>query len=371
MRKPPLLHYAESYNDPDQYWLSGFLAPDPFWTVWREGMRPLLIVCRMEAGRARKECRGQVMTEEEVHPQRQVAKGLAAHMLRARGKAEARVLPSFPLGMARALEQEGVALSVERDVIRARRRRKGAREIAAVRSVQRRLEKGFLLVRDILAGCEVRKGNLWSAGRPLRAEELRRTVEAFLLGEGLECSDSIVAPGPGAADPHWRGEGVIRAGEAVVVDLFPRDRLTRYHSDMTRTFAVGKPKAAIVRMHDAVRTAQDAAFRSLRVGGRLDKVHGAVCRVFSRRGYPALGVGKVSTRGFIHSTGHGVGLAIHEPPSLAPLWPYVLEPGDIVTIEPGLYDPRVGGVRIEDIVAVTPGGRIERLTDFPRDLIVG
>jgi Xaa-Pro aminopeptidase len=357
----PLLHWAESYNDPDQYFLSGFLATDSFWVVERPGCRTVLGVNAMEARRARREARGaRVIADPRPWPQ---------ILRRLLGKErELRVLPSFPLGMARVLEREGFTVTVDQDGTLPRRRRKTAAQINAIESVQRRLEASFALARDILAAAPVRRGALWHRGAPLTAAVLRGEIESFLLARGCECADTIVAPGRRAADPHWRGEGPIRANEPVVVDVFPRDKRTRFFSDMSRTFVKGKASDEVRAMHRAVCAAQDAAFRRLALGSRLDQVHAAVCAVFRRRGYQVPKPGRTTPAGFLHGTGHGLGLSVHEGPAVSSRSAARLARGDVITIEPGLYDPRLGGVRIEDVAAVTPAGRVLRLTDYPRDL---
>jgi Xaa-Pro aminopeptidase len=372
----PLIHWAESYHDPDQFFLTGFLATDPFLVIRREKGPTLVAVNSMEVGRAKKEARphagrAEVRDLTRLAAKKGVAAAVAA-LLRREGARGARVLPGFPLGLARKLEAEGVELTID-SAGTAGRRRKNAADIAAVTEVQRSLEEAFALVKGILLASRARRGFLESRGVTLTAEALRAEVEEFLLSRGCECADTIVAPGRGAADPHWRGEGRIRPHEPVVVDIFPRDKATRFFSDMSRTFVKGKAAPAVAAMHRAVEQAQDAAFAALRVGSPLAEAHEAACGAFRKRGYGVPVDGVPPARGFLHGTGHGVGLAVHEEPSVSArgdaLVPGdVLAPGDVITIEPGLYDRRVGGMRIEDIIAVTPDGRIHRLTDFPREL---
>jgi len=144
--------------------------------------------------------------------------------------------------------------------------------------------------------------------------------------------------------------------------------MSRYHSDMSRTFVVGRASNSVREMHKAVMEAQDVAMDRLRPGVRLSKVHQAVCDVFIKRGFGVPIVGKGLPRsGFLHGTGHGLGLDIHEAPTVSDDKD-ILNPGDVITVEPGLYDRRVGGMRIEDVVAVTPDGIVMNLTRFDRDL---
>jgi len=223
------------------------------------------------------------------------------------------------------------------------------------------------MVRSLLAGCPVKEDVLFHEGGPLTAGRVLTMIEIFLLENGFESADTIFAPGRGGADPHWRGEGPLRMGVPIVMDIFPRSRRSRYHSDMSRTFVVGRASRSVKEMHAAVIEAQDAALQRLVPGVILSEVHQAVCDLFRKRGYPVVGDGSQPKRGFLHGTGHGVGLQVHEAPTVS-VSSDIFMPGDVVTVEPGLYDRRVGGVRIEDIVACMPDGSVRNLTNFPRDL---
>ena len=365
----PLFHFAESYRDSDQYYLTKFLCPDPFAVLELSSRKRIMAVSDMEAGRADKETKGiEIVPFSRYRRKRRTVQGLIADFLRDHGVENVLVLPSFPVGLARSLEAEGIALEVDQDALKNRRRKKTKQEIRAIESAQRQTEQAMEMARALLAGCQVSGGVLQWEGRPLTAEKLRSLIEVFFLERGFDCVDSIVAPGRGGADPHWRGTGPIRVGVPIVIDLFPRDRSSRYHSDMSRTFVVGRASGPVREMHRAVMEAQDAAMDRLRPGVRLAEVHRAVCDVFVKRGFGVPVVGKgLPARGFLHGTGHGLGLDIHEAPTVSE-GEDVLGPGDVITVEPGLYDRRVGGMRIEDLVAVAPDGDVVNLTRFDREL---
>ncbi len=366
MSKPPLFHFAESYNDTNQYYLSGFLCPDPFAVLGREGGKTVLGVSPMEEGRARKETRrGKVVPLSFGKGRPWVF--VLAEFLKANDARNVRVLPNFPIGLARDLEGEGIQMEVDGYTLAARRRKKTTDEILAVERVQRICEEAMASVRSLLSACSARNGRLFYKKDLLTAETLRGFIEVFFVQRGLEAPDTIAAPGRGGADPHWRGEGPVRMGVPIVIDIFPRSRSSRYHSDMSRTFVVGKASKTVVQMHQAVCEAQDAAFASLERGVPLSKVHGAVCEVLERKGYDVPGKGIQLRRGLLHGTGHGLGLDVHEAPSVS-VTQDVFEPGDVVTIEPGVYDRRVGGVRIEDVVTCMPDGTVRNLTRFDREL---
>ncbi len=365
----PLFHFAQSYMDSDQYYLTGFLCPDPFAVLELPGGRTIAAVSVMEYGRAEKESKcDEIDLLIRRKNKNSRPESAAVDFLKKHGADHIRVLPSFPVGLARYMENEGVYMEVDSRSVKERRRAKSAEEIGYIASVQRKTEGAMEMARFLLAGCPVRKGVLQYEGSDLAAEKLRFLIELFLLEKGLDCVDSIVAPGRTAADPHNRGLGLISAGVPIVIDLFPRDRVTRYHSDMSRTFVVGSASNAVKDMHNAVAQAQDVALERLKPGVLLAHVHRAVCDVFQARGYKVQGApGKVLKRGFLHSTGHGLGLDVHEAPSVSPEGDE-LRLGNVITIEPGLYDNRIGGVRIEDVVAVTAEGEVRNLTRFDRDL---
>ncbi|MDF1536953.1 MAG: Xaa-Pro peptidase family protein [bacterium] len=366
MSVPPLFHFAESYNDADQFYLSGFLCPDPFAVLELGRGKVVLAVSPMEEERARTESTGERVIALRRRKGQNLVQGLAG-FIRGNGAEHVRVLPGFPLGLARELSKENIGIEVDGKSLAVRRRKKTGGQIRAIQQVQRGCESAMEMARSLLAGCPVRAGVLIFEGRHLTAERLRALIEIHLLERGLETADTIAAPGRGGARPHWRGEGPVRAGVPIVIDIFPRSRETRYHSDMSRTFVVGRASATVREMHRAVCEAQDAALHVLGAGVALDDVHKAVCDVFRRRGYGVPAGGKTPRRGFLHGTGHGLGLEVHETPSVS-VTGDIFGPGDVVTVEPGLYDRRIGGVRVEDVVACMPDGSVRNLTKFPRDL---
>lgn len=343
------LMFAASETDADMHYATGFLAPDPFLYLWAHG-RSTLVVSRLEYGRARKEARvSEVRSMDHFgwsdivrkHPG-DAAPALIAAVLRAKRVRRPGVPPRFPLGLALGLRRRGFRLT-PLDGLRRDRTIKGPAEVAAMRRVQRATEEGMALARRMLR-------------RRTTADKIRAAVDAHLLRRGCEPGHLIVAPGPGSADPHWAGSGPVRPGGPVVCDFFPRSLSARYFADMTRTFIPGRPAPRVRELYDLVLRAQRAALSEVRAGAPCRAPHQAAVEVFRGAGVEKL---------YIHSTGHGVGLEIHEPPRLAEASDGKLEPGMVVTVEPGLYDPEVGGVRIEDMVLVKKEG-CENLTRFDK-----
>jgi Xaa-Pro aminopeptidase len=166
--------------------------------------------------------------------------------------------------------------------------------------------------------------------------------------------------------PHHGGEGPIYADKPVVIDIFPRSQASGYFGDMTRTVVRGEPSPVLVKMYDTVLRGQKLAIGMVKAGVRVKDIHSAVVDYFRSRGFETAMIdGKM--QGFIHSTGHGLGLEIHEPPRIS-LGDEVLEAGNVVTVEPGLYYEKTGGVRIEDVVVVEKNG-CTNLTRYPKKLL--
>jgi len=194
-------------------------------------------------------------------------------------------------------------------------------------------------------------------------------VEVRLLELGFTApTGSIVAGGAGAADPHASDTGQLMAGEPVIVDIFPMSKESRYFGDMTRTFVAGAdPKPEWIQMYDAVAAAHRAALAVVRAGVNGRDVHRAVCKTLYDAGFSTNveGFRREGVPAMIHGTGHGLGLEVHEAPRISEI-DVVLEAGDVVTIEPGLYSTELGSVRLEDTITVTADG-YDNLTDMPMD----
>jgi Xaa-Pro aminopeptidase len=276
----------------------------------------------------------------------------------------------FPVDIADFLRSNGVELRPDNDFFEERRRSKTEAEIAGVRRAQRAAEAGMTAAAAMLRAAQANGGGLTLDGEPLTCERIKVAISQAFTEHNCSADDFIVARGPQGASGHDMGSGPIAPGESVVIDLWPKDRESACYADMTRTFVVGEPDEEIVEWHRLCKEALDRTIEPIEPGVKGRALFDIACDIFEEHGQKTQRTkepGKPLDEGFYHSLGHGVGLEVHEAPYLGLVGHHELVPGDVVTIEPGLYRQGFGGVRLEDLVLVTEDG-YENLTDFPYDL---
>lgn len=355
----------------DILYVSGFKASDPV-VFLENGRQRHLVVSRMEIGRARAaNPRLEVLAPEDLKlPRAQHGRVAcwAAALLRKVNLRKVNVSGTFPLQVARTLERQGVHVTVSKHALCPEREIKNPGEIAHMARVQRAAIGALREALHVLADARVDARRELRIGKQvLTSEDLRKLINRTLLEANCAGGEPIVAGGPLSANPHWIGYGPLKAGEPIVFDIFPQDLETGYWGDLTRTVVKGRPSARLQRMFDAVKVAQAEALGLIRSGARTDAIHRRVVERFEALGF-AQRVTNGIAEGFIHGTGHGVGLEIHESPSLGRT-PSRLRAGQVVTVEPGLYYTDLGGIRIEDTVVVTPDG-FEYLATCPKRLTI-
>ncbi len=379
-----LLLYSESFKNPNMYYLTKFLAPDPFIFLKKVDCLPLVVLNPMEFPRAQKESavkdvRSYVdynyaeVVKAAKEPRLGFLKFLVSVAERELGKGTVVCVPTnFPLVVADALRREGLTIQPMFDVVERARETKDPDEIDEIVKVQRVNEKVMAEAIDIIAGCEVGPNKtliqrMDGKKKPLTAGDLKALIgHGFLDGWCSVEEEVIVACGPPSSDPHYNGvaEDMIRADQPIVLDLFPRSINRRYWADMTRTVVRGKASKYVKKMFDAVSEAKDTCVEALHAGVSGKEMYDLCCDVLEKAGYDTLRDGKKATKGFVHSLGHGVGLEIHENPTMSEYNSEPLSEHSVVSVEPGLYDPGIGGVRIEDIVEITKKG-CNNLTGMP------
>jgi Xaa-Pro aminopeptidase len=295
---------------------------------------------------------------------------LPLRAVRAWGIERATVPWSFPLALADYLRRHGVEIEPEDEFFTERRRRKNDFELVGIRRAQKAAEAAMAAVRELLRQAEPADGRVLFDGAPLTVEWLKREIQPVFPSHDCWTDDMIVSHGAQTAIGHHTGEGEIEPCEPIVVDLAPRDRESGCFADMTRTFVVGEPPAELVEWHALCRRALDEALAAIRPGAQDAEVNRGTAELFRSHGHPTMldkEPGVPLEDGFYHALGHGVGLDVHEPPTLGLIPTHRLVAGEVLAVEPGLYRRGFGGVRLEDLVLVTEDG-CENLTDHPYDL---
>ena len=369
-----ILLYAASETNADILYATGFFAPDPFLFV-QKGRRRVLVMSDLERDRARRQASvdqvrswSEVAKRIETAGRRASVAAVIAHVLRDLGLRRVEVPRSFPLGLARELGRLGVRLKVGRDPFWPERELKRPEQVRAIAASLRSAEAGLMAGIAALRACRIgRDGFLRRDGRRFCAEDLRSAVDTRILAEGGVPSHTICAPGDQAVDPHEEGHGPIRAHTPVVMDIFPRSQRTGYFGDLTRTVVRGRASERLKQVYALVHEGVRLGHRRLRPGAQGRAIHAEIAALFEARGFQT-GVRDGRMQGFFHGTGHGLGLDIHEPPSISQR-PSILRAGHVVTVEPGLYYLGLGGVRIEDVALVTSDGS-RNLTRVPKVLEV-
>jgi Xaa-Pro aminopeptidase len=289
------------------------------------------------------------------------------------GIREAVVPGDFPVAIADRLRADGITLTIDDAAVAVRRRVKEGDELAGIRAAQRAAHAATARAAALLARTEIGPdGNLRGEdGAPLLAERVRAELRRTCAEHGATCpADMIVASVHNGGGGHDPGTGPLPAGLPIQVDIFPRAEASGCWADMTRTFVVGDPTAAhgelIAEQARLVRAALEQARAAVRPGVTGRELHEATCDLFEAAGWATQRTGG-GEEGFQFSLGHGVGLDVHEPPGLGFSGREPLVAGDVLAIEPGLWDSRIGGVRFEDLLLVTSDG-CETLTDYPYEL---
>jgi Xaa-Pro aminopeptidase len=276
-------------------------------------------------------------------------------------------------------ELDGVEVCGEFDttLIDAARATKDADEASRIREVGRRTCAVVAQTVEFLRSHQVADGVLVGAGgAPLTIGRVHEEIARLIAGQRLEDPEGFIfAIGRDAGIPHSKGtpDDLLALGKTIVFDIFPREAGGGYFFDLTRTFCLGY---APPEVEDAYRDVYDCQARLLdafRGGVETKRYQQMTCEFFQERGHPTVAQDSQTEAGYVHSIGHGLGLAIHEEPHFAdlPTNTDTLQPGHVFTCEPGLYYPDRGfGIRLEDVVWIDQDGLAHKLTDFPKELVI-
>jgi Xaa-Pro aminopeptidase len=361
---------ADSEHSADMRYATRFAAPDPFIFLEKNG-RTTIVLNDLEIDRGRQQARvDEIVAYSEIserlkqngaEPQ---LRDVLVEFLREQKVTHALVPESFPLGLATFLSARGVNVQPKQGFFWERREHKTQAELRMIRRALAITEAGMARAVEVLKSAGIGKdARLRWGGEVLTSERLRAEIDTAILRQGGLPSQTIVAGGNQACDPHERGSGPLRANSLIIVDVFPREPQSGYFGDLTRTFVRGKANEKQRRLWEVVKQGQELALRRIkpRVAGK--SVQDEVKILFEKKGY-LTAKKRGHWTGFFHGLGHGLGLELHEEPRIARA---VFEPGHVFTVEPGLYVPGVGGVRIEDVVTVTKAGK-QTLSRFPKQL---
>jgi len=369
------LFIAASEQDSNLYYATRFMAPDPFIYLEIKGER-LMVMSDLEMDRARTQAsvdRVLSYSEIEQKAKKQGIKDPTAvdivHVVLKESKIRRLSVPAnFPVIHAARLQERGYSLKPKRDPFYEQRVVKTAEEVRHIEDAQRATEEAVAAAHTLLRRAEIKNEQLWLDGEVVTSERIKKFVNVKLMERDCIAQHTIVAGGEQACDPHNEGSGPLPAHRSIIFDVFPRSATSRYFADMSRTVIRGKVSAELKRLYGAVKDAQEDAIDKIKDGADGMKIHQGICARFEKAGYKT-GLVNGRMQGYFHGTGHGVGLDIHEAPRISRTGS-LLQEGHVVTVEPGLYYPGLGAVRIEDMVLVTKDG-CRNLTNFPKIFELG
>lgn len=360
----PRIIISGSESDADMYYATGILIPDDFIYLETDDRR-VIYVSDLEFSRALEESKVDEVFNTFSKPEKYAS---VLSWIVAENKIKEITVPeNFPIKYAEALSKLGVRIKITEGAFFEGRVVKQEEEIAKIKATQKINEKAMRAAIEVLKQSQIRKDKkLVFSGRIVTSEFLKEFIEIEFVRGGCKSEDDIVSCGLDTSQPHNGGSGPIFANQPIIIDIYPKSTRTRYFADMTRTVIRGKASPDIKDIYDTVLEGQKLAISDVRAGMRISDLHGRVNTYFESRGYKTV-LGSRSPEGFIHNLGHGLGLEIHEEPFLSPYNKGKLKEGNVITIEPGLYYPGIGGVRIEDTVLVGKDG-CENLTKMPKKL---
>lgn len=370
-----LLLYSESFKDVNMFYLTKFLAPDPFIFLKRADNPPMILVNLMEFERAKKESMVKDVrcyvdynyfniVKAEKEPQVGVMKFVSSVVKKEIGKKSLIAVPqSFSALLLDFLRDENLNVKPFLNLVEKARQTKEPDEIEEMKVLQKVTEKATSKIIETISRCGIGLDRALTykekkTKKPLTAGKLKSMIGHAFIEHQIITEDTIVACGSKSAMPHYTGEpnDVLKANQPIIIDVFPQSLRKRYGTDMTRTVVKGKAPKEIKKMFEAVLEARNACLDALHAGVLGSNMYNLCCDVFEKAGYQTARGGKQIAKGFTHGLGHGVGLSVHEAPSMSEVYKFPLKEHAVVTVEPGLYDPKLGGVRIEDIVEVTKKG---------------
>lgn len=362
--------YDLAEKNADLYYATKFAAPDPFIFLENKGKK-FLILSDLEIDRGKKEADVDKVLSLPVYTKRAEKKNkkftiidVLHEIFSEQGIKKLTVPGNMPFNLVDGLRRRGYKIEAGPAPFYPERFVKSPEERKIIERTQHLVFQAIRLARNVLAASRIKGNRLIYRGKPLTSEWLRQMINIFLLEHDHIGADTIVAGGMDAIDPHEVGSGPLKPHQSIIVDVFPRSMKTMYYADATRTFCKGRAPDALKKLYATVKEGQALGLSKVRAGINGRTIHESILRFFADKGYKT---GEVNGRkqGFIHTTGHSIGLEIHEEPGRIGPRDFMLKKGYIMSVEPGLYYASIGGVRIEDPVYITNQG-CEILSHYPK-----
>lgn len=365
-----VLFYSNTKIDKNLKYLTNCDIEDDFCLI-KSGIRTIALVSALEINRLKKESTiDEIYSIEQLHTKRSdYISRLDKFIQQILHSKTVTVAQNFPFKLASELTSLGYTLNPSQYSTLPERELKNENEISAINGVLSTIARCFNLVHSILAQSTISKtGKLNYNGTTLTSEFLRHEIEQFCYQNQLIADRTIVSCGKQSSDPHCQGYGPLLSNEFIVIDLFPYEKVSGYYGDITRTFLKGHASAEQIKMYNTVRSSQELCEERLTAGINGKDLMNSVLSFLSKNGYQTDRSAEVPY-GMFHSLGHGFGLEIHEHPVLSNK-DYILKKGNVVTLEPGLYYPEIGGVRIEDDFLVTDTRAIKLSDNIQYDWMI-
>jgi len=370
---------GNSLLNPDLYYISRFLTLDDFYFVKLQNQPGIIAATDLICTRARRfspvrefhsvsPVRNQAMKDrvESDEIDFRVVADIQKHLLPTNGIIG---VPRQTDALAiHHLHQLGVQTQPVQSLFHEARETKDRTEIQAIRKATKATEATFQKLFDIIQNCEIGpKRQLFNNGKPLTVGYLKQVIEHSLVDNSSENSEeSIVAGGKRSSDFHYLGRrrDILRAHEPIIIDIYPRRIEERYHADITRTVVRGTVSKKLQRLFESVNSALNAVIDAMTAGTTTDRLVYAMIDAFEKDGHHTTYLAPGITEGMLHGLGHGIGLEVHEYPHIS-IRPCPVNRDSVIAIEPGLYYPQIGGVRIENDILITSKGA-QSLTSLPK-----
>ena len=376
-----LLAVGNAFEVPSIYWLTGFRAPDNIIYFRNLNDEPVVAAALKTLERVEKESviKRTYDWSDTYRKLRRENKSIPANwdlvygpILKELFTGKTIGVPdSVPASIVEAIQGLGYHVKVVNELIEDARATKTTKEIEVIKSAGDAtvgaLSQAVEMIQDSKIGSN---NNLVHKGKQLTAGDLKLALEHFLIDRGAESAeDAIVAVGTKGFDWHYLGnpDDKLKANVPIIIDVFPRLKVGRYVADVTRTVVKGKVSIEVRQMFDAVQDAAVASIDTLTDGALIDDVNMTCFQTLKRHGFDSTKLTPLTEEGMTHGLGHGIGLEVHENPSMY-LGDNRFEVGHVMAIEPGVYTKAIGGVRIENDYVVTKG-KAKRLTTGIDDIL--